>query len=494
MKRFCFILTFCLLCCGLGAQTYNLTIHDVSREFFAKKNLSYNLRWIGNNDSAVYIVQQASNKSKKLTLYHYNLGLNEVASKELPTEDGTVCMGGFLNPTTVDIMMLEKTKNSFRTLHMQYNPVTLEQIGETKVMKSFNLNDDMDCRYHISSSPNGQVSAGIYVITARNRDPEVQVELYSRDLETYWNMDCGIAVLDQASVTDSGEVLLSGYYTKKMDKKTYFEVVMMDGEKIKRYCFNVDLGTICSSQLVKYDGHRIILSGVVQDPDKKDENKVQASSIFALVYNTDLERIESTKYHSFSFVESARMQNLKDSYFSRYKPIEFVNFFASTNDPEGAIVGYRPTFYNAINGIPSTYTFGGILLLRINNSGDFVWSQTLRHWSEMNFFLRDYDHADMRQFGNKTFILIPENASNIDRPESKPFKKYTPPNGKNALRIVAIDPSGDIQNQYIELPKNLSPLSHPHRDYSCTDIHNPRFVYLLSGSSKTCLATFSIKQ
>ena len=112
----------------------------------------------------------------------------------------------------------------------------------------------------------------------------------------------------------------------------------------------------------------------------------------------------------------------------------------------------------------------------------------------MNFFLRDYDHADMRQFGNKTFILIPENASNIDRPESKPFKKYTPPNGKNALRIVAIDPSGDIQNQYIELPKNLSPLSHPHRDYSCTDIHTPRFVYLLSGSSKTCLATFSINQ
>ena len=66
MKRFYFILTFCLLCCGLGAQTYNLTIHDVSRDFFAKKNLSYNLRWIGNNDSAVYIVQQASNKSKKL--------------------------------------------------------------------------------------------------------------------------------------------------------------------------------------------------------------------------------------------------------------------------------------------------------------------------------------------------------------------------------------------------------------------------------------------
>ena len=61
--------------------------------------------------------------------------------------------------------------------------------------------------------------------------------------------------------------------------------------------------------------------------------------------------------------------------------------------------------------------------------------------------------------------------------------------------VARMDLDSTLQkNQYIELPKNLSPLSHPHRDYSCTDIHNPRFVYLLSGSSKTCLATFSIKQ
>lgn len=481
------LLMVALTVCAI-AQDATLSFGATSKALGAKKTSLYYLNYMGEGQPGVYMMEYRISKPKGFCLTHYDNDLQELATRTLEDRDDMTYLGGYVNEQGVDVVTLERTWTSMRTILQRYDLKTLDPVGEAKVLKSFTFSKNDNANFTLSESPDGELMAGIYLIQTLNRTPEAQVELYDHTMEPYWSMSCPITSLDDVVVTDSGEVLLGGYTYNELDKKTHFEILYMDGEVQHNYTFEQELGYPRSMEIVRCADGKLIVTGVVQDPDDLKERAVVAKSIYVLLYNMESKTVEHYTHYELTHDDNVAMTGKMLVLRTKSGATKFLRSYSSASDEEGVLVGYRPNFIVTENGVPTSELFGGILLLRIDTKGSIKWVHTLRQLTQTQPFHGKFAQSYMRTWGQQTMIVYCENAKNQDLKEDANSKVFFPM--KNAANMVVnlIERDGVITTMRLALPDKTTLMGRPHK------VSDTEYTIIAGGTTTSQLGKLKIEK
>ena len=486
-KIFSLLLLTALFQCAI-AQTATFTIGNDSKEVCVKKTNISRTNWIGTNGNSVYLIQDLLRSPKGIFLTRYDEGLTPQARQELQESDERTFLGGFVNSDGVDLLILDQSKTQLKASVQRYDLQTLQPVGSPRVLKEFKFNDNDRHDFTIADSPDGELTAALYLVQTEGRGVEVQASLYDNTFEEYWQMDCPLRVMNDFFVTDSGEVLIGGYYTKKNDKKTYFELSYMDGDRQRLFQFDREMGDLRSMDIVRVSGDRIILTGIVQDPNKTSHKRLIASALYALTYNMKTQCIENFDKHEFTIREESLMAQMRSSEKEGKRSIEFLDFYAMTNDGEGTVVGYRQNYVTTSNGLPVCKNYNGIFLMRLDKNGSIAWTQVVRTLSMSKIFSNNICRPNMASVNGKTMIVLADYPSNKDPEHSKIQKVYTPCGSGASLNVVWIDRNGNIERQQFKLAGKPAIVGRPHRN------GDSQYKLLLTSGSKSWIGTLDINR
>lgn len=483
-KIFSMLLLMALWQCAI-AQTATLSAGGMTNESSLKKTAVARTNYIGATDSSIYLIQYLRRSPKGTYLTRYDKNMVVQARRELTEEEDSRCLGGFVGSEGVELMMAEEGKTTMRTLAQRFDLVTLEPVGEPREMKSLSWGDNGKHDLSVIDAPGGELSAAIYLVQTDGRNAEAQVSLFDNDLEEYWQMDCPVHVLDDAYLSDSGEVVLAGFYVKKDDPRTYFEVTYMDGDRLYSFDFDCDIERVHSMEVVRLAGGRVYVTGSYLSEASTKQKEV-FEGIYALTVNMKNKAVERVSKHTLTKEEKECMANMTK--IPKNSQVPYAAFFGWAADDKGVTVGYHHAAMLYTNGIPTQSSTGGILLLRINDKGDIVWTRTLNRNAVSDPFMRILARGMMKTSGDKTMVVFADCKYNVGKENASHARIYSPANSTGQLHVAWVSRDGDIRHEYLPMPSKMALVGLPHR------VSDNEYNLILASGSKSAVAKLKIEE
>lgn len=474
---------FAALLMGITATAQEVSF-DLKGE--AKLNpRSSTSQFIGNTADRVYFVERTGRMKDHISLAAYSLDLVEQSRVELGREKDFDSYGGFVNGQNIDLLQVSYADNGMHVYRNRRSLSTLSPEGDTLTLAQYSGQKDDEFGFHIATSPNGQLLAGLFMAHRVLQGNEIRVGLYDRQLEEYWSMAVEQATFNAMSVTDEGEIVL---YTLGSKGECHFTIV--DGENVKHADFSItvkDKALILEKQFVRYGDGKIVMAVTV-----REENRVimpQGTNIDAIyIYCYDMAKKHlSVEQHSFTDEENHRLCNTKEGKKPSDRWIPFGEISQTLADKDGGYVIVSDTWTLSMNGMKSQYNRCGIMVMRVDANGKIMWTNTRRYMGSANWNDRDYLTHRWVSTPNGIMLAWVDNIKNINIPNDKEYKSFTPGKNKTVLQVWTLNAAGKESVTYIA-SGNMCLYGAAHRSGT-----PGKYIALLNTNRKSQLAFLTIK-
>ena len=467
-----------MMCATTMAQVGELVNHGQGKAV-AK---SYEPQFIGSDGQRVVLIEKAGRMRDKLELVGYDMEQNELVRVKMVDDKELNCYGGYMNQGGIDLLMAQWEGNDMKVYRDRRNPTTLQPVGEPLVLADYKGNEGDKMGFTLSASPNKELLAGLYIIQREGQRTELQVGLYSRELEEYWKMDSRCRDLDFVYVTDSGEVVLGGHANHKV---TFY---VIDGENEAEYSFDEDVIRFGSEMgVARYAGGKFYMVATHPAPGK---NEIQpwVDYVACFCYDTK-RRMLSVDKHMIDKVEYNRLYNLKDDNKVRKDDfrVMYMNYVQTMAEKDGCYAMFDQTWRVTVDGVPSTLNRLGMMVLHINNDGQFDWAKTFRISNVSNWAARTLSGYRWVRTEKGPLLVWAESKVKGETPEDKPVKDYRPANSAGMLTALQMDREGKMTRQHFDMPSKQSLMGAPHW------MENGNLLLFVRGTSRGYFAEMSLK-
>ena len=439
-------------------------------------------QFIGSDGQLAIFVQMAGRMKNKAELVNYNMEQKELARVRLTENDDLRCYGGYVNGNYADLLMAEWKGEDMKVYRDRRDKTTLQPVGEPLVLSEYKGTKGDKMAFTIQPSTNEELLAGIYIVGRESQSVELQVGLYSRELEEYWKMDTRCRKLDFIYVTDSGEVLIGGY-----SNPGKFSVYVLDGENEESYTFEEEFGKISEARIARYAKGKIyiVLAHLQQD---KNDNRTVVDYIASLCYDTKRKETTVDK-HTFTKVEYNRIHNLKDDAKVRDEDTRLV-FFSLNQvipDKDCCYAMFDQTYRTTVNGQPTEWNRYGMMVARIDNDGKFEWINTYHLYGCSAWDSRSFSGYRWVRTDKGLLLVWAENKMNIKNKGEEPMRRYIPMDNAGMLTALLLDSDGSIVRQHFEIPFKQSLMGFPHK------MDNGDYLLFIRGKSQGYFAKLKLK-
>ena len=439
-------------------------------------------QFIGSDGQLAIFVQMAGRMKNKAELVNYNMEQKELARVRLTENDDLRCYGGYVNGNYADLLMAEWKGEDMKVYRDRRDKTTLQPVGEPLVLSEYKGTKGDKMAFTIQPSANEELLAGIYIVGRESQSVELQVGLYSRELEEYWKMDTRCRKLDFIYVTDSGEVLIGGY-----SNPGKFSVYVLDGENEESYTFEEEFGKISEARIARYAKGKIyiVLAHLQQD---KNDNRTVVDYIASLCYDTKRKETTVDK-HTFTKVEYNRIHNAKDNAKVRDEDTRLV-FFSLNQvipDKDCCYAMFDQSYRTTVNGKPTEWNRYGMMVARIDNDGKFEWINTYHFYGCSAWDSRSFSGYRWVRTDKGLLLVWAENKMNIKNKGEEQMRAYTPMDNAGMLTAALLDGDGSIVRQHFEIPFKQSLMGFPHK------MDNGDYLLFIRGKSQGYFAKLKLK-
>ena len=446
-------------------------------------------QFIGSDGQVAVFVQMAGRMKNKAELVSYDMEQKELARVRLSENDDLRSYGGYVNGNYADLLMAEWKGEDMKVYRDRRDKTTLQPVGEPLVLSEYKGTKGDKMAFTIQPSANEELLAGIYIIGREGQPVEMQVSLYSRELEEYWKMDTRCRKLDFVYVTDSGEVLIGGY-----NNPGKFLVYVLDGENEESYTFEEEFGKISEARIARYAKGKIYIV-LAHSGREKNEIHPMVDYIASLCYDTKRKEASVDK-HVITQMEYNRLNNnVKDdakvkNVMSNKKDDYRVPFFSLNQvipDKDCCYAMFDQSWRVTLDGRPSEWNRYGMMVARVDNDGKFEWINTCHFYGCSAWDSRSFSGYRWVRTDKGLLLVWAENKTNIKNKGEEQMRAYTPMNSAGMLTAALLDGDGSMVRQHFEMPSKQSLMGYPHK------MDNGDYLLFIRGKSQGFFAKLKLK-
>ena len=474
-----------MTCHTVQAQVADLTEYATTRV----SNRDFDANFIGSDGKCVvYVEHIQTRKSQKTELASYTLDRTEIVRLPLTEGTDTRCYGGFINGQYVDLLMADWKGNDMTLYRERRDLKSLQPVGERLMLVDYKGTSGDNLGFRLSSSPNQSLLALMYYVGRETQPTEVQVGLYSRELEEYWKVDTKVRTTSMFYLTDSGEVVLGGR-TKEGCK-----ISIVDGETEKEYLIPDDElpKSVSEMSLARIANGKIYIVGT-QRAEGKDyvsfQNGTQVNRLFSLCYDIKRKRT-STHVYAITDQDRARILGLKDDYKWKkndWKSVQFFSLNQTMADRNGYYAMMDQMWTLRVDGALNSENRTGQLVMRVDNDGAIEWVRVFRMSQMAPAGALPMVHYRWLSTERGPMLVWAETKKSAEYAEDKPVVDYIAFKSSAVLTAAIIDRDGKLIRQHWPLPGKTGLQGRP------VLMENGDWLVLLRGKSKGHLATLKMK-
>lgn len=451
----------------------------------------FDANFIGCDGSVVVYVEDVSTrKTRKYDLVSYTMDRVEKVRVTIIEGKGDErrCYGGFINGHYVDLLMAD-WKGEDMTLYRDRRDLhSLQPVGDRLTLADYKGTSGDEMGFRLSSSPNQQLLALMYYVGRETQPTEVQVGLYSRELEEYWKVDTKVRNTSLFYLTDSGEVSLGGMTGQGC------KIAILDGESEVEYVIPGDEmpGNSPEMSLARIANGKIYIVGT-QRAQGKDYvpglNGTQVNKVFSVCYDTKRKHT-STKYYSISEQDRARLIGVKDDYKWKkndWKCVQFFSLNQTMSDRDGYYAMMDQMWTLRVDGVLNSENRTGQVVMRVDNDGTIEWVRVFRMNQSAPANGIPMVHYRWVRTDKGPMLVWAETKKSAEYSEDKPVVDYVAFKSSAVLTAAVIDRDGNITRQHWPLPGRTGLQGRP------ALMENGDWLMLLRGKSKGHLAVLKVK-
>lgn len=437
---------------------------------------------------AVYVENASTRKKQKTELVAYTMDRAELVRLPLTEGTDTRCYGGFINGQYVDLLMAD-WKGDDMTLYRDRRDVqTLQPVGERLTLADYKGTSGDKMAFRLASSPNQKLLALMYYVGRETQATEVQVGLYSRELEEYWKVDTKVRNTSMLHLTDSGEVALGGMTAQGC------KITIIDGENENEYVIpKEDLpGNTQEMSLARIAGGKIYIVAT-QRIDSKDYiaalNGTQVDRVVSVCYDT---KRKSTTTHSYKINDQdrARIIGMKDDYKWKKNDWKCVRFFSLNQtmvDRDGYYAMMDQTWTLTVDGRLASENRTGQMVMRVDNDGAIEWVRVFRMGQTVSANAMPMVHYRWVSTAKGPMLVWAETKKSADYAEDKPVVDFEVFKSSGVLTAAIIGRDGRLVRQHWPLPGRTGVQGRP------ALMENGDWLLLQRGRSKGRLMVLKVK-
>ena len=459
-KLLLFFFAFALLHNAMGQQ-WNITLGNES------KSLSYNRSsviqrtgFIGSLDNTIYLMRFTDERKSKPYLVAYDRDLNEKGRVELPAEKEKTLYGGFANEGSIDLLMTESTDEVYNAYRLSFDPQTLQKKNEHQ-LASFKKGKDRKNFTFVGTSQSQEWLSIMFALVQDN-DAEWVINLYDTQLEELWSMDFHMDVIDDYMVTDSGEVLLGGFYNKKNSDDIRLEFAVLDGESEARYSDVGQWEDMQTMEIVRYDGGKIYCTGLLRGEELEKNGSRWSSGFYSLVYDTREKRVTLFEKKVFTKEDVCDLCNVSHRNRMKVVSTDKLSFVNAVCDNDGTVVEFERSYNLLVNHVPTFTAYMGVLVYRIDNAGHIVWQKIINREVQTPAEATNAVNSKLFVHDGKYTMFYMEDPKNLEAKPDTPLKPTSTDKAKQILLALTFDKQGNVSRQALQIPSKAFCIGAPH--------------------------------
>lgn len=343
--------------------------------------------FVGSDGQSVVFLQRMGLLGTTEDLASYDLQQHEQArvkfdNVRINNTSEVIIREALVNGSTLDLLLSIRQDDGLHIYHERRDMATLQLIGERQLLAKIEGSKSDELFFFSATSPDGKLVGMAMVRFSSVLDVTVRASLYNRQMdEQYWTMNVPAHGFNEILVTNNGEVVLAGLNIK--DRRGVVNMSVSDGEESEKYSFSYDAnGILQNSYLTRYADGRVLLVAAMQESSKVIMRVgTNIDCVDAVTFDTRTKQVNVDR-HRFTTAELCVMENKKGEK-TGYNWMIYGNLAQVVADDEGAfaVVDNRWTTYrkgSLVNGERR-----GMLVLRIDREGHFVWSHASRTYINM---------------------------------------------------------------------------------------------------------------
>ena len=450
----------------------------------------FDANFIGSDGNrAVYVEHIATRKTERAELVAYSMDRQELVRLVLidGKDKDRRCYGGFVNGQYVDLLMADWKGNDMTLYRERRDLQTLQPAGERLVLADYKGTSGDNMGFRLSSSPNQSLLALLYYVGRENQPTEVQVGLYSRELEEYWKVDTKVRRTSMFFLTDSGEVALGGIDGEGC------KITILDGENEVEHLIPTDElpQNAPEMQLARIAKGKIYIVGTQREESKilKGVNGTQVSVLFSLCHDTKTHNT-TARYRSLTDQDRARICCEKDDYKWKKSDLKTVRFFSLNQtfaDRDGCYAMMDQTWTVTMDGRLSTENRSGQVVMRVDDEGEIEWVRIFRMSQTGTASELPMVHYRWVMTDRGPMLVWAETKKSAEYADNEPVIGFVPFSTAGVLTAAIIDSDGNITRQHWPLAAKTGLQGRP------TMMENGDWLLLLRGKTKGHLATLKVK-
>lgn len=449
-----------------SGQEWSLSVGTESKALSYKKSeVVQKTGFIGSNADRIYLMRFEDVKGKKNKqnpyLVSYDHNLVEQGRVLLSDKDDQQQYGGYLNENSLDMLMTESTKSEYKVLKVSYDPATLKPQGEAKELVSFARRENGK-HYTFVSSSQSQEWLSVILAVVNDNEAEWLVNMYDTELEELWSMEFRMDVIDDYFITDSGDVIVGGFYKQKNSDETRLQFAVLDGERETAFTCKEVLPDLQNMEIVRYADGKIYCTGLLKG-EKQDDLGRWVSGFYSLVYDTKakkmskFEKVEFTKENICDLCNVTRRMKLK------ILSTDKLSFASSHYDNDGTTVVYERCFDYYLNYIFTYTDYVGMLMYRIDNNGHIAWNNVVPRDVQAPAGIHNGVRTRLVPAGDAYTLFYVDDPVNLTPKPDKPAMVTSIDRSKQILMAMTIDHQGNISRKGLEIPSKSVCVGAPHK-------------------------------
>lgn len=472
-----------VVCCTMQAQVADVQEYAQARV----SERTFDAMFIGSDGNRVVYVENADTRKKKRTeIVAYDMNRQELERVLLIEGTDTRCYGGFINGPYVDLLMADWKGNDMTLYRYRLDLQSLGVNGERQTLVDYKGTSGDKMGFRLSASPNQQLLAILYYVGRETQPTEVQVGLYSRELEEYWKVDTRCRQARFLTVTDSGEVALGGIGSQGC------KITIIDGETEKGYTIsNDDLPTsVAEMNLANIANGRIYFVGTHKGMTNYNGGTM-VDKLFSICYDTR-SNVVYTDWHEISEQERNRVVGLRDDYKIRKpsaedKCIRFFSLNQTMPDGDGYYAMMDQMWTVTVDGVLNSECRTGQVVMHVDKDGKIEWVRVFRMCQTAPAGARPMIHHRWVATGRGPMLVWAEAKKSAESSEDKPIADYTAFKSSAVLTAAIIDRQGNMVRQHCPMPSKTGIQGCP------VLMETGDWLMLLRGKSKGRFATLKLK-
>lgn len=472
MKKIIFFVAILLLTGSLSAQQWTLELGNESKELKDKGNDTRHLFIGGDGDHFFLLRHNQKEDYDYLACYDYNL--QELRRVKVDNGKNVTYLGGFLSGDIISLMVSVQEGITYQFFREQYDATTLQPIGDRSERYSITHKDSQKLQTGSRTCQSGEWTSMFYVIPNGN-EAEARICLYDNELDEMWGMDVTLSSLDDYFVSDSGEIILAGFYPNDNEDGCTLEFTVLNGEREQTYTCTDITDSLYRLDIVKCKGDKIYCTGLLRG-ERQDDKDNWTSGFFSLVYDIKEKQLVNYEKRLFTKTDICRLCNVTDRSTLRVGSADKMSFAASRYDSQGALVAYERYYNLLVNGIYYQSELGGLLLIRIDDEGHIQASDVVRRQLLAYADMPGKAFTQMIEANGAIHLVTIDNPKNIDNDGTRVCKRADASQSKSDLLMLHFSRRGDIHRQYLKRPKGCTNLS------TAKVLDNGEYLMLFSSS------------